>query len=142
MTVIAMRKTTVDNLTARRRRVLKWVSSRLELGEPVIYVAGTAHWYVWDDHRIEAMDVAVLGALAANITDIPVNYDPEDKTRAEIKDDVRAFLKARITNPNTLNLANSPNPWQAILDAQGAPAAIRAASAIPDNWKPLVEETE
>lgn len=138
MTAIAMRKSVLDALTGRRRRALRWASARLELGEPAVYVAppGPVQWYVWDDARVDAMDLATLGALAGRPADIPADYDPEGRTRDQVRDDIRGFVAARLVDPATLDLTG-PNPWQAILDAQGAPPSIRAADSVPAGWAPL-----
>ncbi len=81
MTAVAMRESAVSGLKVRDRRILKFVSRRLMLGEPARFKApGGRIWYVWDDSRFTLRHIAVLGAFAAHVGDIPAGYKvPEDR---------------------------------------------------------------
>ncbi|MCA1572821.1 MAG: hypothetical protein LC798_21515 [Chloroflexi bacterium] len=133
MGALAIRRTTVDALSATRRQVIRWALQRLALGEPARYSAAGVEWYVWDDGRLDLQLVAVVGALAAVIASVPADYDPATRTRAQVEADVRQVVGSRLVPPVT----DAPDPWAATLSAQGAPAVVRAASGVPGGWEPV-----
>lgn len=129
--MIAIRRTTVNNLTPFQRRIVKLVLDRIELGDPAAYTDGTNVWFVWDDPRISLDDAAILGCVAANLSRIPDSYNPDEKTRRELRQDVIQFLATKLKPPVT----DAADPWAATLQANGAPAAIRAGN-LPETWSP------
>lgn len=141
MTALAMRTNAVDGLSTRDRRILKFLVRRLQLGEPARYeTPGGQQWYVWDDHRFTLRHMAILGAFAGNVGDIPSGYRIPKKNgqvdRERLETSLRGFLSARITMPEDIAYTEDGNPWQETLDAQGAPAVIRAAGSVPNSWVP------
>lgn len=129
--MIAIRRSTVNNLTPFQRRIVKLVLDRIELGDPAVMTDGTNPWFVWDDPRISLDDVAILGCVAANLNRIPNDYDPDTKQRREMRADIVQFLAARLKPP----VPDADDPWAATLQANGAPAAIRAGN-LPETWRP------
>jgi len=137
MGTVAIRRSVFDALAANRRQVVRWMLRRLALGDPALYTAGAVEWYVWDDARLDLEHVAVLGAVSAAFTDIPAGYDPTTKTRTQVEAGVRGFIAARLVLPSAVNYTGSANPYQTTLDANGAPAAVRAAGSVPSGLTPV-----
>lgn len=137
MTMLAIRKSAYDNLTPRRRRVIHWIVARLQLDDPAPFTDGTNVWHVWDDARFDLMHIAVIGCLAANVADLPDNYDVTGKTRQEIEQDVRQAIAAHLVRPEDITFDINADPFMQILAANNAPAAIRAGQ-IPDTWTAVV----
>lgn len=137
MSTLAVTKTALDSMTAKQRKLVRWVVSRLEFGQPALYQDGATQRYVFDDPRIDLRQLAVLGCLAANWADVPGTYDPDGKTRAEIEADIRAWLAPKVKWPEAIDYTNVANPWQHTLTQNGAPAALRAAGEVPATWTPV-----
>lgn len=140
MATVALRRTAVQAMTVRQRRLARWVLSQIGLVEPAPYLApGGNVWLVFDDHRISLHDVAYLGCFAANLANIPAGYTPpddlSDATASEIRAWIRAYLVQHVVWP--VSVPEGADPWQAVLDAQGAPAAVRAGNGVPDTWTPV-----
>lgn len=127
MSAIAFRRSAVLALTAQQRRVLRFVTEKLELGQPAQYTApDAAVWYIFDDHRITLRDMAILGCFAATLASMPSDIE----TRAQLWEHV----KNTIVLPSAIDFTGSMNPWQTVLDANSAPASVRAASGVPSTW--------
>lgn len=137
MATVAVRRTTFTGLTDVQRKVLRLALRRLELGSPADYVAGSTRWLVWDDHRLDALHVAILGCLLSRLADIPAGYDPDRKTRAQLEQDVRTWLGANLKRPEDVAHEEGGDFYAEILAANNAPAAIRAASGVPAGLTPF-----
>lgn len=140
MATIAIRKSAWDAASARDRTIFRYAAKLLELGDPAVYVnGGGVEWYISDDHRLRLKDVARLGVvvkgIAQNTTyELPLNGRGELDVE-QLRADMKAWVTSRIVWP--VDVEGSPNPWQAVLDAQGAPAVIRAGDSVPDTWTPV-----
>ena len=138
MATVALRLSALNGLTATQRTVLRLALRRLELGEPATYAtSGGVKFAVWDDHRLDALHIAILGCLLARLADIPAGYDPDTKTRAQLEQDVRTWLGANLKRPEDVAHEEGGDFYAEILAANNAPAAIRAASGVPAGLTPF-----
>ena len=131
--VIAVRQSAWAALNATQKAVVRWTMRQLRLGEPAVYLNGTIPWLICDDARIDLDDLAVFGCVAANLSLLAdqQNLPEGDALRQQVRD----FVASRIVWPaNIPGLADSADPWQAVLTAQGAPASVRAAAGVPSGW--------
>ena len=140
MASLAVRKTTWQAQTVRDRQILRYLASDvLELGQPAHFKApSTAIWFIFDDWRFDLAGVSWFGALVANISDVPPGYivpvDGDGNVdMPALRSDAKGFLTSKRVWPVTI-LDDDPNPWQTVLDAQGAPAAVQMASGVPVTW--------
>lgn len=129
--MIAIRRPAFDSMTARQRHIIRRILERLELGEPSPHTApdGTV-WMVHDDPRFSLEDVALLSTLAANWSRIS-DYNPNGKTRQQIRTDITTFLRNQVKPPVT----DADDPWTATWQANGAPGVVRVGQ-IPSGWTP------
>ena len=124
--MIAVRRSTVLGMSAQQRRLLRIVCERIDLGDPAVYQAPAgAVWYVFADHRVALLDIAILGCFMAALA-----AAPDITTRAELWD----WIKDTIVLPENIVYTQRGNPWQETLTANGAPATVQAASNVPDTW--------
>jgi len=104
---------------------------------------------VFDDWRYKAKVIAYLGCAVANLNDVPSGYtvpqlpDGSDDLQ-QLRLDIRAFCESPsrthpLVLPKDVTFTLDGNPWQEILDANGAPSAIRMASGVPDSWTAVEE---
>lgn len=131
MTVLAIRRTTVNALSVKQRRLLRAVAERLDLGDPADYTAGTTRWLVWDDDRIDLRDLAALGTLAGRFAEA-------ETAVAESDESPRKALREWVSTNWKLDQPpeGTANPFQWVLTNNGAPAAVQAANGIPAGWVP------
>ncbi len=152
MAALGIRKSTFQGLSDRDKDIVRHIGALLQLGTPVTYEApGAVEWFVFDDTRFRAAQVAYMGCVFANFNDIPGGYEiptvtlgePPDEVTvadwAQLRSDIMAFCEnpAR-TNPfvppGSITFTEDGNPWQEILDAQNCPNAVQMASSVPDTW--------
>lgn len=138
-------------LTADEQTVVRFVLSRLRLGNPAIYVTPTdERWFTFDDLRIDLLDIAVIGCFAANRADWPLAYqipmDGGEVDKVQLRSDVAGWLTnpARTTpfvHPDNVTPSDTDVgvTGQDVLDANGAPAVLRSG-ALPDTWVPYDPE--
>ena len=115
---------------------MRFACDRLDLGEPALYTAGGGvQWYVFDDERVGLIDLAVLGKVAANLGTL--NITVAGKTRAQIRAEIIAWVETlAVVWPESINYTGSTNPFQTTLTANGAPATVQAAAAVPATLTP------
>lgn len=121
-------------MTPKERRLLRFLSLVLDLGDPADYTAPpNTRWLVWDDDRIDLRDLAAIGTFGRLLAQSDgAVIEPEDgqSPRAALREWVVANWD--LTPPPD----STPNPYQWVLNTNGAPAAIQAASSVPSNWTP------
>jgi len=148
--LIGITKTAFDGLSVKERTIIKFVLSRLRLGEPAIYVdTGDARYYTYSDQRIDLLDLAVIGSFAANRADLPGAYevpmDGGEVDKAQLRSDIASWL----TNPaRTYPFVHPDNVTPSdpevgvtpadVLAAQNAPAAL--VTEIDPTWVPYDPE--
>ncbi len=135
MPVLGMWKSAVDGLERQEFAALTGVLANVRLGVPALYNDGTRDWYIWQDSRISADDCSWLGALAANLSEIPNTWQPPHLWSLIIdidtlRPEARNFLSAFRTPPTY----EEDETLQDVLDLQGAPPAIAAAQTVPAGW--------
>jgi hypothetical protein len=129
--------TTYNALNATQKAIVRWVCSRLQLGQPALYqTGGGVQWYCFDDDKIDLTDVAILGAVAANLAALAnqVNQAEGPLLRAQI----RAWAVGRVVLPAQIAYTQGGNPYAETLAAQGAPATVQAADSVPASWSAVV----
>lgn len=132
MACIGVGKNTYDGLTANQKAVVNRVLTRLDFGTPALYqTAGAIQWYIFDDPRVDLLDLAILGVVAANLGSLP---DVTGFTPAQIRNRIQTFIQGKIVLPSAINYTGSTNFWQTTLTANGAPASVQAADAVPAGW--------
>jgi hypothetical protein len=136
MATIAIRRTAVQGLTAKQRKIVQFVMSRLDLNDPAAFVDGAnVHWLVFDDTRISLDDIAILGTLVRLIGNAAVtNYDPTDDTPDQVRTKIRQALNAQVVRADTVAIPEGSDPFATVLAAQNAPAAVRAFYNVPQDW--------
>lgn len=140
MATVGIKVTAWDGLRDNQRAVMRWAVGRLALGTPARFTDGTEEWFTFDDWRFDLDQIAILGALVVAVAGLPVAWTPTlnlDGTvdRAATEAQVIAFVGPTVVWPAAITYpVDDPNPWQTTLDAQGAPAAIRAGSKVPDGF--------
>ena len=119
---------------------MRLMVKRLALGTPALYDdAGTEH-YVFDDSRLDLDHFAIAGALANELSSLPVGWVPPldgegNIDRAAVEADVIARVAPTIVWPTDITFAeDDPNPYDTVLRANGAPVAMNGWSAVPENW--------
>jgi len=148
MATLAIRKTAWQGLSVRDKKILRHLGDVLRLGEPAEYESPSAvRWFIFDDWRFKARVIAYLGCALANLSDVPTGYTipqlPEGgDDLPQLRSDIRAFCESPArTNllvlPKDITFSDGGNAWQEILDAQGAPSAVRMASGVPNTWTPV-----
>ena len=141
MAALALRKSTWDGGSANLRAIFRTLGGYyLGLGSPATYTDGTNEWYVFDDTRFEVRPLCYFACLAANVGSIPAGYQVDESNPRKTRDDAMFWLESPArTTPLVLPGAIAypdpdPNPWQTILDANGAPAWLKMADSVPANW--------
>lgn len=138
--IICMSKAGWDAISDKERNVLRFVISRLQLGEPAVYVDGPGasdpRWYTFTDSRMDYLDIAVLGCFAANRADLPLGYEiPLDGEgnidKAQLRSDIASWLTnpARtypFVHPDNVTPSGEEVSPQDVLDANNAPAVLKA----------------
>lgn len=140
MPAIAIRQSAVNAMSAQQKRLARWVLEEVGLIDPAKFTApGGAVWFIFDDHRITLKDVAYFGCFAAKLASIPTNWTPpdalDDATAAEARAWVRQKLAQFVVWPVTI--PDGADPYQTVLTAQNAPAAVKAGSEVPASWVPV-----
>lgn len=140
MPAIAIRQSAVQAMTVKQRRIARWVLSSVGLTAPAAFTApGGNVWLVFDDHRIDLRDVAYFGRFAALLAQLPAGWDPpdgwDDLTAGQVRALVREWLSSRVVWP--VDVPEGEDPWQTVLDAQNAPAGVRAGNSVPTTWVPV-----
>ncbi len=74
MAALAVRKTTWNGLSNRNRTILRWLGDVLALGKPAEFSASGTLWFVFDDWRFKAKEIAYFGCVLANLSEIPSGY--------------------------------------------------------------------
>lgn len=136
MAVVAIQASAWQNASARDRAIFRVAAEHVAIrGTPPVYTVGGNDWFVSEDERFRLIDIGRLGVVAAGIAQNTTYQLPVSATGDLLEDQLRidmvAWVQPRIVWP-VPDLQDDPNPWQTVLDAQGAPAAFRAAAGIPD----------
>ena len=153
MATVGIRATAWDGLRDNQRAIMRWGVARLALGTPARFTDGTDEWFVFDDWRFDLNQIAILGALVVAVAGLPVGWEPPtiivqdidgqdvdtgivDRVATEAL--VIAYVQPTVVYPaDIVYLEDDPNRWQTTLDAQGAPAAIRAGGSVPVGFVPV-----
>ena len=149
MAVVAIRKNVWDAASNSQRSILRWAMAELALGTPAVYANGGQEFYVFVDSRITYRQVAVLGKLVKGLAGLPRNWSPpmiqDDEgndvrvDRGAVEAQVYDFVKGNVVLPRDVSYSEGGDLWQETLDAQGAPAAIKAAGAVPASWEAVTD---
>lgn len=139
MPVIAIRQSAAQAMTARQRKLARWVLKKVGLIDPAQFTApGGNVWLVFDDEEIDLEDVAYFGRFAALLASIPNGYDPPDQldnaTAGQARTFVRNWLVNHIVWP--VVVPEGQDPYGTVLAAQSAPASVQAAGGVPSTWTP------
>ena len=143
MATVGIRATAWDGLRDNQRQIMRLGVARLALGTPARFTAGVDEWFVFDDWRFDLNQIAILGALVVAVAGLPEAWEPPlipDSTVARDATEalVIAFVQPTIVWPADIVYAEfDPNRWQTTLDAQGAPASIKADGRVPDGFTPV-----
>jgi hypothetical protein len=133
---IAVRQSVWNNQNATVRTILRFAAARLQLGQPVTYLTpGGVAWDCYDDDRFDLYDLALLGALTANLAALANFVLDEGKPTRE---QMLTWAKNRVVWPDQINYAGQSNPYQWTLSQNGAPASVQAGDSVPANWTPQV----
>ncbi len=144
MSQLGIRQTDWLAQETEHRRIVKRLLQSLILGDPARYKQpnGTI-WFIFDDPRFKPVEVAYMGALFANMNDLPANYTVPQTEGQDDWTKARQQAKAWLENPaRTVQLVKNPTidpdsgvHWmQQVLDANGAPLWVRGGDAVPSNW--------
>lgn len=160
MPTLAIRASDWNALSRRDQEIVRYMDSHLALGlhpAPFLDDSGVEQ-LVFEHHQFTPDHIARLGALMANLTEMPNDYEVPQKDildrdgaptgkqeldRDQVMADVEKFTEdAARTNkfvkPEDVIFADDdPNPLQTILKAQGAPDSIQAGSGVSEKWKPV-----
>ena len=153
MATLAIQRSTWNGLANNQRQIMRLMVKRLALGQPARYDdAGTEH-FVFDDWRFDLDHYAIIGALANELSNLPVDWEPPtiqgvdengdpfdtgivDRPAVEVE--VIARVAPTIVWPADITYAeDDPNPYQTTLDANAAPAAMTGWGAVPASWNPV-----
>lgn len=135
MTTLAIRRSLITALTVKERRLLRFLGTVLELGDPADYTAPpNTRWLVWDDDRLDGRDLAAIGTFTRLLAQSD-NAVVEPTDGASPRSALREWVVANwdLTPPPD---NAQPNPYQWVLNTNGAPAGVQAASSLPANWTP------
>ena len=152
MATVGIRVTAWDGLRDNQRQIMRLAVARLALGTPARFTDGVDEWFVFDDWRFDLDQVAILGALVVAVAGLPVGWEPPtihvtvqgqdvdtgivDRVATEAL--VIAYVQPTVVWPVDIVYDEfDPNRWQTTLDAQGAPAAIRAGGSVPVGFVPV-----
>lgn len=113
MAFIALRKSAVDGLSPKLKRVLNLELDGVGLNpNPPVWTSPTSvKYYVYNDPRITIEDVAYLAALA--------------------------YSFAKLSNYITTVPEGTPDPFTYIVQVNDAPAALKAFTGVPADWTPV-----
>lgn len=150
MATLGIRRSTWDGLQPNQRQIMKLMVKRLALGQPALYeTPGLVEWWIFDDHRFDLDQFAIVGALANELGNLPVDWEPPEildelgqptgvVDRDAVEADVIARVAPTIVWPVDITYAiDDPNVQQTTLDANSAPAAMQGGGAVPASWNPV-----
>ena len=143
MATVGIRATAWDGLRDNQRQIMRLAVARLQLGVPARFTDGTNDWFMFSDWRFNLDQVAILGALVVAVAGLPEAWTPPlnpDSTvdREATEAAVITYVSPTVVWPDDIvYLDDDPNPWQTTLDAQSAPAAIRAGGSVPAGFTPV-----
>ena len=146
MATVGIRATAWDGLRDNQRAIMRWGVARLALGTPARFTDGVDEWFVFDDWRFDLNQIAILEALVVAVGGLPVGWSPPLNPDSTVDRDatealVVAYVAPTIIWPADIVYAEfDPNRWQTTLDAQGAPASIKADGRVPDGFIPVDPE--
>lgn len=154
MATLGILRATWDGLQSNQRQIMRLMVARLAFGNPALYeTPGLVEWFIWDDWRFDLDHFAIVGALANELTNLPVDWEPptiqgiDDQgdpfdtgivDRPAVEAEVIARVAPTIVWPTDITYAeDDPNPQQTALDANSAPAAMQGGGAVPAAWNPV-----
>ena len=149
MATLTITKTVWDGLAENQRQIMRLMVKRLALGSPALYEDAGTEEYVFDDWRFDLDHYATIGALANELANLPVDWEPptiidgegQDTgivDRAAVEAEVIARVAPTIVWPVDITYdENDENPYQTTLDANSAPAAMRGWDSVPEAWTPV-----
>ena len=146
MATVGIRVTAWDGLRDNQRAIMRLGVARLALGIPARHTDGTNEWFIFDDWRFDLDQIAILGALVVAVAGLPVGWSPPLNPDSTVDRDatealVVAYVAPTVVWPADIVYAEfDPNRWQTTLDAQGAPASIKADGRVPDGFTPVDPE--
>ena len=138
MATLMVRTAARAALTQEQREALRHVGELVSLGEPALFTDELGNeWAIYDDPRFTLADACRGGRIMANAAGFP-DYTPIGRGRDQVHaEDVRFAGAAGVVLPDQVaQLERAENPWQACLEANGAPASLRMAGGLPAGWKP------
>ena len=146
MAIVRFQSTVWD--TPARQDLFRYVRARLMSNVPARYRIGPGagqEWTVFSDTRFNFEQVAAIGALAAfDLDDLPDEWelpdDPEHADRAAAEAQIQTLIEATWTPPDQVDVTDSLNPWQDVLDANNAPGHTKAEPAPDPSWRPVEAE--
>jgi len=101
MPVVAIRKTAWNAGNESQRWAMRLAGRKVELGQPALYrQSNNTQWHIFSDQGITALDVAILGTVAAGLAQYPNWTVPADKQQA--RDEIYDFVKANIVLPKDI----------------------------------------
>lgn len=132
MSTLALREAERQALTATQRILLACCTSLIVPGDPAAYedTEGTA-WAIFDDARVPLIDVALGGAVMAVIDTL--TYDPEGRTREEIRADLLALTAAARVEPEDVP-AEAADRIAEVWAAQAPPVWAQMWREVPPGW--------
>ncbi len=138
--ITGIRKSAWQNASVRDRTIFRYATRRLQIfGQPALYETGTGEeWFLSADLRLTLKDLADLGKLVQGIKDNTTYELPMVDGHLDVEqlhEDMEAWLSTRVVWP--VDLEGVEDPYTAVLAAQNAPAALRAAGGIPSGLTPV-----
>lgn len=136
MASIAIRQSAWAAGTPAQKKALLLTMEKIGLGDadegapPLYKNPSGVTYFVWDDDRFTLRDAAILGAIGARLASLVPSMLPLSRSK------VMLFIAANVVWPGAIDYVGSTNPWQATLDAQGAPNWMLMADSVPPNWTP------
>ncbi len=156
MPAIAIRKTAWQAGNDDQKAVLRYALRRLNLGVPAEYETGGTVWYIFHDSRIGLHDAEIMGTVANGLATFSNYQLPTIIIQDEDGNDIDTGRVDRVAAKAQIHdwVANNSTPWQTvdlvdddgqslgdpytlILNAQSAPAWIKAAESVPASWTPV-----
>ena len=152
MPVLALNKSVWEGASQRDKDIFRAFGYYLQLGSPATYTdPSSVEWFVFADDRWEPDEICYFGSLAANAATFPAGYSTDGKSRQTIAKDARYWLQGGggveggaapvdrgLVLPGQISYPDpNPNYWQSLLDAQGTPAWLKMADAVPGTWTPV-----
>lgn len=122
--------------SAFQKRVLLLMLGGM-IGAPVVYAAPDGTRWIVADVDLTLELTAYLGRLLGRLAEVTAaeearwsSLSDADLLRA-VKDWLRGLRN--VAGPEDVDLSG-PNPWEALLQANGAPAVVKMAAAVPAAW--------